>query len=765
MKRGWFIILLTVVLIFTQFPTSVIKANDSEINLYLDGQALQLNEPARLMSGHTMVPLRALAEAMGARVDWEASEKKITVTKADTTLIMNINKITAYINNQTVKLVSPPLLSNGVTLVPARWLVESLGAEVTWNAQTKTASVHTKKNELPIVGSSQHLKALLAESQQHQNLNFTENAMPVESTSAPMVSEDSSSRSLASGSAYSSTNIQVQGVDEADIVKTDGKYIYQVTQGQIIISKVYPVSDLKVVNTLQYPEQNFYPSEIYVDSNYLIVIGNKHYPYYHNELMTLLYPVDTTVIVIIYDITDKSNLTLLREVEMEGNYVSSRKIGTNLYLVANKYIHYYGNQLEDDEIPAPSYRDSASDDVLKPMSYDNIRYFPGPIQPMYLMVAGIQLDRPEVEVDVSSYLGSSHNIYASQEHLYTVVTEYDYSRSTPTDSNTSELLRIMPVASEAKTKIYKFALNQGSIHYLGQGEVPGSILNQFSMDEHEGYFRIATNQGNMWGTEENISRNNVYVLDSSLNISGKIENIAPGERIYSVRFMGDRGYMVTFRNVDPLFVIDLKNPTAPKILGELKIPGYSDYLHPYDENHLIGFGMNTIEVEQQDSQGNPLEPIALIQGMKMAIFDVSDVTNPKEKFTEFIGDRGTYSELLYNHKPLLFSKEKNLLSFPVTVMKIDPNQQNQDPFMNYGQFEFQGAYVYHIDMNTGFTLRGGITHLNEQEINQAAKFWFDYEKTVQRIVYIDDTLYTISDRMIKANRLSDLTEINNLQIK
>jgi uncharacterized secreted protein with C-terminal beta-propeller domain len=145
--------------------------------------------------------------------------------------------------------------------------------------------------------------------------------------------------------------------------------------------------------------------------------------------------------------------------------------------------------------------------------------------------------------------------------------------------------------------------------------------------------------------------------------------------------MGDRGYMVTFKKVDPLFVIDLKDPRSPKILGALKIPGYSDYLHPYDENHIIGFGKDTEEV------GNG----AFYQGMKIAVFDVTDVTNPIEMFKENIGDRGTDSELLRNHKALLFSKDKNLLAFPVTVMEVkNKNKADKESIFQYGEFAFQG---------------------------------------------------------------------------
>jgi hypothetical protein len=207
--------------------------------------------------------------------------------------------------------------------------------------------------------------------------------------------------------------------------------------------------------------------------------------------------------------------------------------------------------------------------------------------------------------------------------------------------------------------------------------------------------------------------------------------------------------MVTFKNVEPLFVIDFKDPRSPKILGALKIPGYSDYLHPYDENHIIGFGKDTEEY------GNS----AFIQGMKIAIFDVTDVTKPVEMFKEIIGDRGTDSELLRNHKALLFSKDKNLLAFPVSVMELNSTDINR-----YGQFAFQGAYVYNIDLQRGFTLKGRITHLSDEDYLKAGNQYYGGDRNVQRILYIGDNLYTLSNGMIKANGMADLKEKKSIEI-
>jgi uncharacterized secreted protein with C-terminal beta-propeller domain len=283
------------------------------------------------------------------------------------------------------------------------------------------------------------------------------------------------------------------------------------------------------------------------------------------------------------------------------------------------------------------------------------------------------------------------------------------------------------------------------------------------MDEKDGYFRIAVTE-DQWDAR---TANHLYVLNETLDPAGSIEDIAPGERIYATRFMGDRVYMVTFKTVDPLFVIDLKNPAQPEILGALKIPGYSQYLHPYDENHLIGFGKDTVEIPVKGPLGQSPSATAYYLGLKLALFDVSDVTAPKEKFAVNIGDRGSESELLSNHKALLFSKEKGLLAFPASVSKVQPNLET-DPYDSgmppYGQFEFQGLYVYHLDVNTGFTLKGRVTHLTGADLLKAGNGSWDTDKSVRRGLYIRDTLYTLSDKILKANDLNTLDEIKTVDI-
>jgi hypothetical protein len=385
-----------------------------------------------------------------------------------------------------------------------------------------------------------------------------------------------------------------------------------------------------------------------------------------------------------------------------------------------------------------------------------VRYFPAGVQPNYLMIAAVDLEKPQSSTNVETYLGSGEHVYASLQNLYVAVDDYQRDALIHKVKN-----GILDSPFQTDTRIYKFALNGNKVTYCRDGRVPGTILNQFSMDEYGDYCRIATTSGEL-RRDQNTSRNNVYILDKDLNIAGRLEDIAPGEKIYSTRFMGDRAYMVTFQKVDPFFVLDLKDPQNPKILGKLKIPGYSDYLHPYDENHIIGFGKDTIELKN-DNGGSQ----AFYQGMKVAVFDVTNVAQPVEMSREIIGDRGTSSELLDNHKALLFSREKNLLAFPVTVMEIKGrNNINETGNMpEYGTFTFQGAYIYKIDLTDGLQLKAKITHLNAGDYMKAGDCWPDSDKNIERVIYIGDVLYTLSPAMIKAHYLGDMKELQTLALE
>ena len=274
------------------------------------------------------------------------------------------------------------------------------------------------------------------------------------------------------------------------------------------------------------------------------------------------------------------------------------------------------------------------------------------------------------------------------------------------------------------------------------------------MDESGDYFRIATTEGFTW---DDSSLNNLYVLDGDLTVVGSVEGLAPGEEIYSVRFIGDRAYMVTFKTVDPLFVIDVEDPRDPEVLGELKIPGFSDYLHPYGDDYLIGFGLDTDAMTQEEMDDMGVEG-AWYQGVKLAMFDVSDVSDPVELHKEVIGDRGTHSELNWNHKALLFDEGKGIMAFPINVAEISDDVKNDPdtPSWTWGESVFQGAYIYDLSVDDGFELRGTATHYGdfEAEYNES----YDYTKWLNRILYIGDYFYTVSEAFVKAHNMDDLDD-------
>jgi uncharacterized secreted protein with C-terminal beta-propeller domain len=679
---------------------------------------------------------------------------------------------------------------NTYTLYIRKAVRYATGREIENELRLKFTIAKAAQESLPKVGSQENLKKLLEEASVQNDYydygtkKMRNGALAFDTAvSAPAAAANESASNAkqmkqeeGTGSGdYSTTNVQVDGVDEADIVKTDGKYLYQVNNNRIVVAEIYPSDNMNIKKIIGLEEENISPMELYLDDKNLIVIGssNGSIPVYRPQAKSMMpfrdgfnYQ-DETVKMLIYDITNKDNIKKVREIELEGSYLSSRKIGSKLYLVSNKHLSYYRIYDTAEVNDTPSYRDTAVNEDYINIDYGKIEYFPESIEPNYMIVAGVDFDNPEEGVNVSTYLGSGESIYASAQNLYTAVTRHNRIPQEIPDPIIND--SAAPKKNEVKvidreTVIYRFALNSGKLDYTGKGQVPGSILNQFSMDESGGFFRIATTKGSLFGEGELTSKNNMYVLDSDLEICGRLEDVAPGERIYSARFMGDRAYMVTFKKVDPLFVIDLKDPKNPTILGALKIPGYSDYLHPYDENHIIGFGKDTIELSNENSWSKD-GTTAYYQGMKIALFDVSDVNNPKEKFKEIIGDRGTDSELLNNHKALLFSKEKELMAFPVTVMEIkDGENVKAGNIPAYGSFSFQGAYVYNIDIEEGFKLKARISHISEEEYKKSGDRWYRSNNNVERIIYIGDDLYTISKGMIKANSLTDMKEKGSLLI-
>lgn len=509
---------------------------------------------------------------------------------------------------------------------------------------------------------------------------------------------------------FSGTNIQVEGVDEADIVKSDGKCIYVVSGNRVIMIDAYPPESARILSEI---EENGSPTEIFINGDKLVVFGQ--------------------TFVRVYDISDREEPILKRDISFNGSYFDSRMIGDYVYvIVISPPIHYLyaweesldsyvgiKNRIAEVKFEITLPKISIDGDV-RTIQASEIYYFDVPdysYEFTTIMAINTQDDDEEITTE-TILMGTAHNIFVSPNNIYITYTR----PSIDENGDWTEKTTVQKIAVTEKTTVHKIGIANGEIEHKSQGEVPGRVLNQFSMDEYRGYFRIATTTG--WSDQ-----NHVYILDEDLNIAGKLEGLAPGERIYSARFMGGRAYLVTFKQVDPLFVLDLSNPRDPKVLGKLKIPGYSDYLHPYDETHIIGVGREA--------------------GVKIALFDVSDPENPREISKYVVGDQSIVSYALDDHRAFLFSRSKNILVMPI------------------GYYFQQEAHVFNVSLDDGIVLKGTIAHMGSDE-NWPHKShdefncvysWYHRDYSVKRSLYIDNVLYTISDALMKMNSLDDLSEV------
>lgn len=429
---------------------------------------------------------------------------------------------------------------------------------------------------------------------------------------------------------HSTTNIQVGGVMEADKVITDGKYIYAYRTD---VSDGKKSSRVAIVDTTD-PKNLKKVSEIELESTYnseFYVVGDR---------LVFNCSADQKTAVAIYDITDRANPVLFSEFSQDGYYNTSRLIGDVMYLISNKGSYYiYRNSIgdffasKDDFIPCIEV-----DGVSSQIPAENICVIGEPSGSQFTVVSAIDIKSGQ-PVNTLSILGETQTVYCSSKNLYLTREHY----------NGKDLLTVT-----------KIALNGGEFDITAQGEVKGHLLNQFSLDEYNGNLRLAVT--NYIEKEEDGSwvyntENAVYVLNEDLELIGSVDGLARGERIYSARFMGEKIYMVTFKETDPLFVIDASDPTAPKVLGELKIPGFSNYLHPFGEDMLIGFGEDIEFNEEFNSTKR--------KGLKLSLFDVSDPTNPIEVDTVTFGDAYSHSDAQYDHKQILFDAKRSLFGFPM----------------------------------------------------------------------------------------------------
>ncbi|MBF0103190.1 MAG: beta-propeller domain-containing protein [Desulfobacterales bacterium] len=341
----------------------------------------------------------------------------------------------------------------------------------------------------------------------------------------------------------------------------------------------------------------------------------------------------------------------------------------------------------------------------------------------------------------TTIFGKPGAVYASDSSLYIASKQSRYD---------DIIWYFAPESSidEAST-IYKFDLQVSppAADYSASGVVKGSVLNQFSMDEYQGMLRIATTNGHVPDPNTHSTVSVLEEKDSVLSMVGQVDKIAPTEDIRSVRFIGDKGYIVTFKKTDPLFVLDLSNPYLPKIAGELKIPGFSTYIHPLDKTHLISIGYDS------DEQGS----FAWFQGIMLQIFDVADMQNPKLIHKEVIGSRGSTSDAATDHMAFTYFPSKKLLAIPITVC------EGAEGGGNYGDImTFSGLLVYRVDIETGFEQLGGVPHIAPEDSHNyrysCYNWWTDSNSYVKRSIFMDDYVYSITEDSIKVNSINDLEQ-------
>jgi len=483
----------------------------------------------------------------------------------------------------------------------------------------------------------------------------------------------------AGASDYSSTNVQVAGVDEADIVKNDGEYLYILREGEFVVVRAVPPGEAAVVGRAEVEGR---PQALFLDGDRLVVFTVET----EEDLVAVegsVAPVPvyrTVTSAEIWSVKDRENPVLVDTVTITGAFEGARLIAGEVWLMT------------EERSSSPVYPLPEADGV-RPLIYTP------PVPQQYYTfhtLASFPVAGGREASAVSFLLGEGGTMYVSEKNLY--IAYYDYTGG--------------------RSVIHRFSLAPGGAAYAATGMVNGTVKNQFSMDEAGDVLRVATTS-----FQEN-STSGVYLLDDRMEVLGALEGIAPGERIYAARFIGDRLYLVTFRQVDPLFVIDLSG-TKPAVLGALKIPGYSEYLHPCGDHCLIGVGRETTVNEWGGTATG---------GLKVALFDVGNVSAPTVVDTAVIGSGTTGSPALDDHRAFFFDERRGVLVLPV---------------FDYGRgypvssSPWNGAYVFAVSEEEGIDHIGTISHESS------------WDGRVERTVRFGETLATVSELSVVLTSLPD----------
>ncbi len=652
----------------------------------------------------------------------------------------------------------------------------------------QTASKENGPAELKRFASASELKQYLTNQYQQANRRGGLLDGLFGGGAAAPTTAGNSAEGATGGKDYSGTNVQEEGVDESDVIKTDGTYLYVLANQKLEIIQAVPAADMKAVGHL---DLDLPGSELYLGTGKAIVLGQPSY-YMYGMGVPMMGGMGVAVSgsastgtaasvppatgsaggspgsdpnpgntgtasgterpwlnngmsfdVYVVDVSDPAAPSQAKKYSFEGQLITSRMIGTKLYLVSYTWptiadpVSVAGAAVED---ILPKYRVmTGSEESVQPLVAVADVYHP--VNPDgYSMINVTTIETANLEAaPVSTGIMAGYGvIYASTAALYVSSPNYD-----------------MQGYARESTDIHKFSLTGDSAQYTASGRIIGHLLNQFSMGEKDGFLRVATTEsqimpmgigmlvgapGAIFSAPVQASENHVFVLEQAsdkLEIAGQIDGIAKGEQLYAARFVGDRGFLVTFQRIDPLFTVDLADPHNPKIVGELKVPGYSEYIHMLDENHLL-----TIGKDAQQENG-----FAWYLGLKLSIFDVTDLANPTLLQDKTIGARGTDSEALYNHKA--FTYHNGLLAFPVDLYEGDTTPPS------YGNYTFGGLMVYRVSLDKGFEELGRIS-----TVGQIEPYYWNYNQWT-RGIFIGDSVYAACDHDIKAAAVADMSKLQS----
>lgn len=591
-------------------------------------------------------------------------------------------------------------------------------------------------NKMHKVNTKQKLTALLKKGKDYGSLVFASNDLAImedTTAAAPGAVENSEPKRDFVG-----TNLQDDAVDESDIIKTDGNNIYYISQGTSKFTVFNVLEDHSIVKTHEIVEEGVSFNEMYLLDDYVIIIGAQGsvasweyqfmYPFYNRGSALYIYDVKT--------------LDKVYSLELNYSITTTRVVDRALYVIGHKTL-----SAQSENVMPVKIENEGSAETL---SYDDIYYFDETLVYGMTLIGGLYLDTDPLKLsyEEQGYLGSRYgqkNIYVNENNLYISDSSYYYGK---TSANTSLTISQFALSNEDATATY-----------VGSGSVKGAALNQFAMDEYEGYLRLATTDNEaqwninlageaIWETYRSIITNYLYILkmDKEAQSFELVSHISedlgkPNETIRSVRFSGDKGYIVTFLQTDPLYVIDLSNPKEPVITDAIILPGFDTYQHPWSENSLIGLGYSATST-------------GILNGIKLSAYDTTSgiakelqTLNVAAMVNNMLEYRYVYSEALSNHKAILVSPAYGIFGFPIYSYSYtyDTVSSSYSPISEY--------LLYKID----FASKPTISEL----VRISSLPLVTGQNDIRRAVLIEGVVYTFSSNNIATYDLSNNVLNNN----